>query len=64
MGVKGVYGKGPVDISRHQELADDAGKKAAATRDPDRKRSLENLRDQHQREVNIEKVRRRVQGDK
>lgn len=64
MGKKGVYGKGPVDVSRHQELADDAARKAAAERNPDRKHSLENLRGQHQREVDIELVRRRVKGGK
>lgn len=59
MGKKGVYGKGPVDISRHQELAEGAGRKARTEGDPDRRRSLENLQRDHQRIADTKNVRRR-----
>lgn len=64
MGVKGVYGKGPVDISRHQELADDAGRKAAKETNRDKRLSLEHLQKDHQAIVDNEKARRAQESKK
>lgn len=47
MGVKGVYGKGPINRKKHLELAKDAEEKAEKEKDWNKKGSLKNLARQH-----------------
>lgn len=47
MGKKGVYGKGPIDRSRHLRLAEDAEARAAKEPNRQKRENLENLARQH-----------------